>query len=73
MSHRKPTTTTRNAMMSTNENDKKQTKVEDLPEQDLTAESASEVKGGIGVTAAPTVINPGAIIPCVRTIRTGGL
>ena len=60
--------------MSTNPNDTKQTKVEDLPDGEVTPESASEVKGGGGgLTATPTIINPGAIIPCVRTIKTGGL
>jgi hypothetical protein len=50
----------------------KQTKVEDLPEREMTDESAAEVKGGLGVTTTTTV-NSGFIIPCVRTIKGSGL
>ena len=51
----------------------RQTKVEDLPEREMTDESADAVKGG--VTATPVTIVPcvRTIIPCVRTIKTGGL
>jgi hypothetical protein len=40
----------------------------------MTDESASEVKGGaISATTTPTIGTPGLIIPCVKTIKTGGL
>ena len=48
---------------------KKQTKVEDLPDREVTDESAAEVKGGLTATAG----TPGLIVPCVRTIKTSGL
>ena len=50
----------------------KETKVEDLPERELTDESADAVKGGITATTVSPA-TPGLIIPCVRTIKTGGL
>jgi hypothetical protein len=57
-----------------NETKAKQTKVEDLPDREMTDESASEVKGGaISATTTPTIGTPGLIIPCVKTIKTGGL
>ena len=50
----------------------KQTKVEDLPERDMSDASASEVKGG-GLTATTATPTPVFIIPCVRTIKGSGL
>ena len=52
--------------------DTKQTKVEDLPERDLTNASASDVKGG-AITSTSATISPVFIIPCVRTIKGSGL
>ena len=51
----------------------KQTKVEDLPERDMTDESADAVKGGLSVSPVAIVPCVRTIIPCVRTIKTGGL
>jgi hypothetical protein len=48
---------------------KKQTKVEDLPEREMTPDSASEVKGG-AITA--NTISAGLIVPCVRTFKGDG-
>ena len=51
----------------------KQTKVEDLPEREMTDESADAVKGGLTASTVAIVPCVRTIIPCVRTIRTGGL
>jgi hypothetical protein len=51
----------------------KQTKVEDLPEREMTNETADAVKGGVTATTVTIVPCVRTIIPCVRTIRTGGL
>ena len=51
----------------------KHTKVEDLPERDMTDESADAVKGGVTASTVTIVPCVRTIIPCVRTIKTGGL
>jgi hypothetical protein len=51
----------------------KHTKVEDLPEREMTNETAEAVKGGVTATTVTIVPCVRTIIPCVRTIRTGGL
>ena len=51
----------------------RQTKVEDLPEREITNESADAVKGGVTATNVTIVPCVRTIIPCVKTIKTGGL
>ena len=51
----------------------RQTKVEDLPEQEMTDESADAVKGGVTATTVTIIPCVRTIIPCVRTIKTGGV
>ena len=51
----------------------KHTKVEDLPEREMTDESADAVKGGVTATTVTIVPCVRTIIPCVRTTKTGGL
>ena len=57
----------------TNLPETKQTKVEDLPEREITDESAAGVKGGLTSSTVTIVPCIRTIIPCIRTTKTGGL